>query len=295
MKRWLIRLAWITGAVAVLSIADVLLAPPPADHPYFSVSPVGLDVIAHRGGAGLRPEATLAAFDHAAALGVDILEMDVRATADGTIVVLHDATVDRTTDGSGPVAEMSLEALRNLDAGYHWTDDDGRSFPYRGKGIRVPALAEVYQHFSHKRMVVEMKVRTPEFAQALCKQTREAGMGHRVLVASFDHATLRTFRQACPGVATSMSTREVQAFVTLARLRLAALASLAAVALQVPERAGGVEVLTTSLLETARDRNLRVHVWTVNDESDMRRLIDLGVHGIMTDRPDRLLVLRGRL
>jgi glycerophosphoryl diester phosphodiesterase len=294
--RRVLRLALaVVGAAGAAWLAIGLLARPAPAHPYFALERPGVQVIAHRGGAALRPEATLAAFAHAARLGADILEMDVRATADGAIVVLHDATVERTTDGRGAVAELSLEALQRLDAGYRWTDDGGRSFPYRGKGFRVPTLAQVYAQHPRLRMVVEMKVRTPEFAQALCRLTRASGMGERVLVASFDHATLRAFRQACPEVATSMSTREVQAFLALARLRLAALASPDAVAVQVPERLGDLEVLNATLLAAARSRNLRVHAWTINEEADLRRLIDLGVDGIMTDRPDRLLALRGTL
>jgi glycerophosphoryl diester phosphodiesterase len=291
--RWVRRAAWAVGAIAIAYAAALLLARPVPPHTYFTAERPGVQVIAHRGGAGLRPEETLAAFEHAASLGADILERDVRETADGAIVVLHDATVERTTDGSGPVAELRLEALRGLDAGYRWTDDGGRSYPYRGAGIRVPTLAEVYQRHARMRMVVEMKVRTPEFAQALCRLTREAGMTERVLVASFDHATLVAFRQACPEVATSMSAREVQVFIAMTRLGLSSLASPDAVALQAPDRIGDFEVLAPSLVAAARRRNLRVHVWTVNEEPEMRRLIALGVDGIMTDRPDRLLALRG--
>lgn len=282
----------IAAAAAWLAVA--LLARPAPPHAYFADERPGVQVIAHRGGAGLRPEATLAAFEHAAELGADILEMDVRATADGAIVCLHDATVDRTTDGSGPVAELTLEALRRLDAGYRWTADGGRTYPYRGKGVQVPALEEVFKRHPRMRMVIEMKVRTAEFARSLCKLTRDAGMAQKVLIAAFDHDSMQAFRQACPEVATSMSTREAQAFMALGRLRLAALSSPDAVALQAPERLGDFEVLTPSLIAAARSRNLRVHAWTINDEEAMRRLIALGVDGIMTDRPDRLVALRGR-
>lgn len=288
------RAALAVGVVIVAYAAVTLLARPAPPHPYFTGERAGVQVIAHRGGAALRPEATLEAFAHASALGADILEMDVRATVDGAIVVLHDATVDRTTDGSGPVAELALENLRELDAGYRWSPDGGRTHPWRGKGLRVPTLEEVLAHLPRARVVVEMKVRTPEFAQALCRRARAAGAAQRLLVASFDHATLRAFRQSCPEVATSMSSREVQAFWLLARLRLAGVSSPDAFAVQVPERLGDLEVLTPSLVAAARTRNLRVHAWTVNEEAEMRRLIGLGVDGIMTDWPDRLVALRGR-
>ena len=254
-----------------------------------------MQVIAHRGGGGLRPEETLAAVEHAAELGADMFELDVRATVDGAIVLLHDATVDRTTNGKGLVAEIRLSELRKLDAGYRWTMDGGKTYPYRGKDIRVPTLEEVFKRHPRLRMVVEMKVRTAEFAQSLCKLTREGGMSQYVLVASFDYESLHAFRQACPEVATSMSAREARIFVGMAKIGLASAYSPDAMALQVPERFGSIEVLTHGLVQAARGRNLRVHAWTINDEAAMRRLIELGVDGIMTDRPDRLLALRDRL
>jgi glycerophosphoryl diester phosphodiesterase len=291
-----LRLALFALLAAGLAwLAAVLLARPAPAHPFFALERPGVQVIAHRGGAGLRPEETLEAYDHAARLGADILEIDARATADGAIVCLHDATVDRTTDGSGAVATLTLAELRRLDAGYRWTQDGGRTFPYRGKGLQVPTLEEVLKRHARSRMVIEMKVRTPDFARSLCSLARDAGMAQRVLVASFDYATLDAFRQSCPDVATSMSQREAQIFWLLGKLRLAAASSPDAVALQVPERFGGVEVLAPALIAAARGRNLRVHAWTINDEEAMRRLISLGVDGIMTDRPDRLVLLRRRL
>jgi len=153
----------------------------------------------------------------------------------------------------------------------------------------------VFKRHPRMRMVVEMKVRTREFAQSLCKLTRDAGMAPRAIVASFDHDTLDAFRQACPEVATSMSAREARVFVSLAKIGLAAAYSPDAAALQVPVRIGSVEVLTRAVIRAARERNLRVHAWTVNDDETMRSLVNDGVDGIMTDRPDRLLALRGKL
>lgn len=282
-------------AAAIAWIAAVQLARPAPAHAFFASERPGVQTIAHRGGAGLRPEETLEAFANAEALGADMFELDVRATADGAIVLLHDATVDRTTDGQGAVAGINLIELRKLDAGYRWTQDGGKTHPYRGKGIQVPTLEEVFKRHPRMRMVVEMKVRTAQFAQSLCELTREAGMSQHVLVASFDHENLHAFRQACPEVATSMSAREARLFVSMARIGLASAYSPDAAALQVPERFGSLEVLTQGLVQAARGRNLRVHAWTINDDATMRRLIELGVDGIMTDRPDRLLALRNRL
>ena len=125
-------------------------------------------VIAHQGGEWLRPSNTLVAFDHAVELGVDVLEMDIHQTQDGVIVLMHDATVDRTTDGSGAIKEMSFAEIRELDAGYYWTDDDGATYPYRGQGIQVPTLEELFQRYPDMRMNIEIKQETPSMVRPFC-------------------------------------------------------------------------------------------------------------------------------
>lgn len=249
--------------------------------------------IAHQGGRGLWPENTLYAFAHAEKLGVDVLEMDLRATVDGEIVVMHDATVDGTTDGSGRVDEMTLAEIRELDAGYRFEDAAG-TFPHRGTGLTVPTLEEVLSAFSTARLILEMKEFTPELAASLCEILDEDRATERVLVASFDHDSMLTFREACPTVATSATMREGLLLYQLNRMRLASLYRSPALALQIPERLGETRVVEPRLLELADAFNVKVQVWTVNDEADMKRLLDMGVHGIMTDYPDRLLRLMGR-
>ncbi len=273
-------------AAGGIGAALLLYAGPAPGHPYFDTA-AKLEVIAHRGGAALRPENTLAAFLHAAELGADVLEMDVRISADGAIVVIHDATVDRTTDGSGTVAGLTRERLRALDAGYRWSPDGGKTFPYRGRGLRVPAFEEVLERVPATRMVVEMKQFAPPSAAALCALIRRAGMQRKVLVASFADDALRAFRNACPEVATSMSALEARLFAALQGLYVPA-----AVALQVPDRMGDTVLVTPELLATARGRNLKLHAWTVNDDARLRELVRMGVDGIMTDYPDRLLRIR---
>jgi glycerophosphoryl diester phosphodiesterase len=290
MRRTVLATAGVLGLLAAGVpgfMAFVALPAPP--HPYFEGEQPRVQVIAHRGGAHLRPENTLEAFAHAVRLGADILETDVRATADGEIVCLHDATLERTTDGAGPLAAFTLAELRRLDAGYRWSQDGGLSYPFRGKGIAVPSLAEVLQALPRARLVVEMKPAEPAFAEALCALIRRHGAARRVLVASFAHEPMLAFRAACPEVATSLSAREAGVFHALHRWGLAALYPAPAPALQMPARLRDTELATPELLAAARGRNFRVHVWTVNDEERMVRLARLGVHGIMTDRPDLLL------
>jgi glycerophosphoryl diester phosphodiesterase len=265
-----------------------------ADHPFFKGDGPRTLVIAHRGGAGLWPENTLHAFARAAESGADMIELDVRSTADGALVVFHDATVERTTGGAGAVGEMSLGELKRLDAAYRWTPDGGKTFPLRGGGVVVPTLEEVFEALPEMRFVIEPKRGTPSAAQSLCRVVRGRGMGEKVLVASFNQTVLDEFRRECTGVATSAGPGEVSKFLALSKAGLGASYTPAMQALQIPEYAGGVRVITGSLVEAAHERNLKVHAWTVNDEASMRGLIALGVDGIMTDYPDRLLSLLGR-
>jgi glycerophosphoryl diester phosphodiesterase len=273
--------------ILVILLGGVWLQARPAPpHPYFAAA--GFQVIAHRGGRGLGPENTLAAFRRSMAAGADVLEMDVRTTADGHLVVLHDATVDRTTDGSGAVNEMTLAQLKTLDAGYRWTADQGRSFPFRGRGITVPSLSEVLAAFADTPFITEIKEKQPEVSQPVCDLLHQHGQISRVLVASVHAGVLKRFRQVCPGAATSAGPSEALWFYLFGRAGLASLYSPAMQALQVPVTFIGLEVVTSQFVAAAHARNMTVAVWTVNAEETMRRLITAGVDGIMTDYPDRL-------
>jgi glycerophosphoryl diester phosphodiesterase len=266
-----------------------------AVHPYFKQDTPGRPlVIAHRGGAGLWPENTLYGFERAAGLGVDVIETDVRATADGELVLFHDETLNRTTDGAGRVRQLTLAELKRLDAGYRWSPDGGQSFPLRGRGLTVPTLGEVFDALPTLRFNIEPKHSEPSIAAPLCRLIREHGMESRVMVAAFRDTAVEQFRRECPEVATSASAAEVAGFLALQRSGLAGSYGPRMQALQVPERAGSLHVLSAGFVAAAHARNLRVHAWTVNAEDDMRRLLALGVDGIMTDYPDRLLKLLGR-
>jgi glycerophosphoryl diester phosphodiesterase len=253
-------------------------------------------VIAHRGGAGLWPENTAHAFRQAAALGVDVLEMDLHATSDGALVVIHDATVDRTTEGVGSVKALTLAELKRLDAGYRWTADGGRTFPFRGKGITVPTLREVLEEFPGVRLNIDIKQAQPSPVKSFCRTLRESGAAgsvqSRVTVASFNSSTLTEFRRECPEFATSASMDEVFALsADLQAGRDIAAGTTRTRLVQVPERAFGQGWLTAELVAAAHRGGVEIHVWTVNEEASMRRLLALGVDGIMTDYPDKLIAL----
>jgi glycerophosphoryl diester phosphodiesterase len=250
--------------------------------------------MAHRGGKGLWPENTLYAFERAVDLGVHVLEMDIHSTADGVLVVIHDDTVDRTTDGRGPVQGMGLAELKTLDAGYMWSSDDGQTFPYRGQGIAVPTLEEVFAALPATPMNIEIKPAEPAVAVPLCQLIRDHGMQDRVLVASFHEQAIQAFRDECPEVATTASQNQVVALFVLAQAFLDLIYSPAIQAVQVPEYRGNLHVLTPQFIDAAHRRHLEVHAWTINDVEGMQRLLDLGVDGIITDYPDRLMELLGR-
>ena len=257
----------------------------PAQRPgaaYLAGAPL---LIAHRGGAGLAPENTLLAFSRAHEWwGSDILELDVNLTRDGEAVVIHDATVDRTTDGVGRVRDLPLPVVQGLDAGFRFTPDGGRTHPFRGRGIGVPTLGEVLRMLPGVRVNIELK--DAQVGERVVEVIREQRAEGRVLLA----AGRRGYRRSAGGYAgpVSASGEELRAFHLLHTLRLARTFRGGVDALQMPHRHRGREVVSSRLVRAAHDRNVAVHVWTVNEEAEMLRLLQMGVDGIVTDRPDRL-------
>lgn len=258
-------------------------------HPYLAGAPI---LCAHRGGARLAPENTLEAFRHAVERwGADMLEMDVHRSRDGRIVVIHDPTVDRTTDGSGRVSGMDWTEIRELDAGHAFRDLDGEP-SHRGRGVRVPSLDEVLEAFPRTRLNVEVKA--ADAAAGTAELVRCHGATGRVLLAA-EHERNRAGARGYPGP-WGASRRQLLSFWILHRTPLSFLYTPDADALQVPERWKGRPVVDRRFVREAHARNLPVHVWTVDDPDAMRRLLKLGVDAIQSDRPDllaRVLVERG--
>ncbi|MCP4425486.1 MAG: glycerophosphodiester phosphodiesterase [Chloroflexi bacterium] len=254
-------------------------------------------VLAHRGFRGQYPENTMPAFQKAADLGVHGLEMDIHRSRDGVLIVCHDATVDRTTDGSGLIKEMTLAELKRLDAGYRWTADDGhladygRPFPFRGRGITIPTLEEVFAAFPQFWINVDIKQSSPGIVRPFADLIRQYEMTDKMMVGSFDAETVSQFRRECPEVATAASEAEARRLFILSRLGLSRLYRGAALALQLPEWSDRHHVVTRRFVQAAHQRGTAVHVWTVNEIGDMERLLAIGVDGLITDYPDRLLKL----
>ena len=251
--------------------------------PYFA--PPRPRIFGHRGAAGVAPENTLPSFALAAALGAAYLELDVYATADGEIAVMHDPLLERTTDGSGPVSAHTWAQLAGLDAGYHFTHD-GRTFPYRGQGVRIPRLRDVVREFPAHRLNIEIKQGGASVADAVLDVLRLTAGLDRVLLAAEHDDIMHCIRDAVGDrVATSMCVGEVVDFV--GRLQRDDWHGYlpAGQALQIPPAHAGIELVTPASVAAAHRSGLEVHVWTINDAVEIERLLDLGVDGVMSDLP----------
>jgi glycerophosphoryl diester phosphodiesterase len=277
-------------------IASVIVNPKAPAANYYATAPKAL-VIAHQGGDGVWPGDTMFAFEKAVEIGSDVLEMDAHITQDSRIVLMHDETVDHTTDGTGLIEDMSLDELKRLDAGYDWSTDDGVTFPFRGQGIQVPTLDEVFQKFPQLRYVIEIKLTQNPIDKPLCDLIRQYQMQDKVLVASFHDVAMKNFRSTCPEVATSASRTEVRNYVLLSKAFLWGFYFPKFQTIQPPwnpEDSLGIQIMTARFIRESHAKNIRVEPWTVNDPQLMKLDIDWGVDGIITDRPDLMVdVLRG--
>jgi glycerophosphoryl diester phosphodiesterase len=239
-------------------------------------------VFAHRGGSLLRPENTLAAFDHGLALGADGLEFDVHLSRDGVVVVHHDATLERTTNGRGRLASHTAAELAALDAGRHFGAPD---YPYRGRVGGVPTLADVLRRYPRIPVIVEMKVNDPALARRTIDEIRAADAVDRVALGSFGTRALRAARAYEPGIATGSSREETRLALYRSWFRCPVREPPFDV-YQVPERSGATRVVSPRFVRDAHRAKLAVQVWTVDDARDIRRLLAWGVDGIISDRPD---------
>ena len=241
-------------------------------------------LVAHRGGAKLAPENTMPAFRAAVdAWGADMLELDVRLSRDGVVVVIHDETVDRTSDGTGPVGAYSLAELQGFDAGYRFVDVRGEH-SFRGAGVTFPTFEDVLTAFPGMRLNVEAK--EPQVAGPLVDLIRRHDAQHRALVAAEFERSRRSVRgYKGPWGA---SRHHVFLFWLLNRLPGGSPYTPGADVLQVPMVWKRLRIVTPDLVRRAHERNLPVQVWTVDDPDEMRELLAMGVDGIQTDRPDLL-------
>jgi glycerophosphoryl diester phosphodiesterase len=234
------------------------------------MTPTGFMAIAHRGASSYAPENTFAAFDLAIEMGARHLELDVHFSSDGHLVVIHDDTVDRTTDGSGPVTSRSLAALTALDAGA-WFDP-------RFKGERIPTLGAVLERYWGAHLHVELKGHSAGLAQRAVDMIRSSGIATNVTITSFQKAQLEETRAYAPELPTGWLVGEVSDAV-VAQARAMGLTQLC-------PRAGAV---TPELVSRLHAEGLVVRAWGVATEDLMRRVVTAGADGMTVNFPDKLL------
>jgi glycerophosphoryl diester phosphodiesterase len=248
--------------------------------------------IAHRGSRVLWPENTDASFQGAYDLGYRHFETDLHLTADEVLVCFHDPTVERTTNASGRVGDLSLAELQALDAGYR--HDTAEGFTFRDSGVTIPTLEWLLTTFPDTSVVVDMK--SDGLAGPLAALIDDLGAHERVIVGSFSDARLVEFREITDGrVPTSVGPTDARLWVLASRVGRGARAG--ASALQLPTHMRGIRVVDEKLVSAAHVAGLQVHAWTVNTIPEMTRLLDIGVDGLITDRPDLLrdlLIERGQ-
>ena len=262
---------------------------------------------AHQGGAWEGPSSTLHAIDAAIACGATAVELDVHATLDRHLVVCHDETVDRTTNATGQICERTLDELRHLDNAYWWAPgadvspglDEG-AYPLRGRApedpmLGIATLAEVLERYPGVLVNLDIKRTAPDvesYEELLAEELRRYGRRDDTIVASFSDVAIGRFRAAAPEVPTSLATLETAEFYRAVHDG-SAVGATAGIALQVPARFGEIVVVDQRFVTRAHDEGLAVHVWTINDAEQMRRLLEVGVDGIISDTPSVLVdVLR---
>ena len=247
------------------------------------LDPAARPVIGHRGAAALAPENTLISFERAVADGADAIEFDVHVSADGHAIVIHDPTLERTTDGRGAVSELTLERIRAVDAGARFTRD-GIAHPYRGRGVRVPTLSEVLDRFPALPMLIEIK--TARARQSVRRTLEAHDAASRCVIGSFDHRALAIFR-AAPWHA-SASQRDMLRMIAHITLGLP-LGHSRYEALSIPTHWKGLPLPVARITRSARALGRSVHIWVVDDPREARRLRDIGVAGIISNDPAAIL------
>ena len=246
-------------------------------------------VIGHRGASARAPENTLPSFARALEEGADAIELDVHVTADGVPVVIHDPTLDRTTDATGAVAALPLARVQAADAGARFTADGGRTYPWRARGVRVPTLDEVLVAHPDTPMIVEIK--TPAASPAVAHALREHDAASRCVLMSFEAAALEPFAHG--GWMLGATSREAVALLAPAPLRPRA-ESLRYRILCVPETWHGVPIPMHRLAAAAARLGRPTHVWVVDDPARARRLWRRGVAGVVTNQPAEMIAERDR-
>ena len=203
-------------------------------------------------------------------------------------MLLHDETVDRTTNGKGRISDLTLKEAKTLNAGYWWTENDSLSFPFRTLNIKIPTFYEFLTNFKDYKLNIEIKQHDNFIAKKLCESIKENQIQDNVVIGSFNDEVLDEFRFHCPDVATSPGRDEIRTFYGFSYVYLDKFYSPKSDIYQLPEFFRTTHVLTERFINAAKRKNIPIFVWTVNEPDEMRRFIEMGLNGIITDYPDRL-------
>lgn len=245
-------------------------------------------LMAHRGSRILGPENTFDAFDIAHQSQADVLEVDIRLSRDKAILVFHDETLERVTNGYGKITNHTLIQLKHFDAAYHFKTEDGEAF--RGRYIRLPTLGELFEAYPDIRINIDMKDKNPVAAELLVDSISKASAENRVLVGSFHQTVIDHFRNIAPEIPTAASPKEVSQFYALSKIPIKASDAKCA-ALQIPPQFGWLNLSSKRFVNFAARSSLPIHYWTINTSDDIKRLLEAGADGIVTDRVDIALTV----
>ena len=253
-------------------------------------------VVAHRGDSKHFPENTIEAFLSAVKMNIDVIETDVHLSKDNVIVIWHDDTLDRNTNGKGRIEDHSLEELLEFDAGYTFTLDNGKTFPFRDKGVKLCTLEEALIKCPKQRFNIDLKTESPKIVDEFIKVIRSLKAEDRICCASFHLSNLEDVREKAPDILTSITRQEVKSFIFKQKLHiLPKILSDRKIIFQVPTQEGHIKVITPSFIKMMHKRGAIIMVWTINDEKEMERLYKMGVDSIMTDDPRTLIKVAKRL
>jgi glycerophosphoryl diester phosphodiesterase len=261
-------------------------------NPFRSARPL---VIPHGGGDGLFPENTMLAFEKTMAMGADVVDVDVSRSKDGVLIAFHDPTVTRITGQPGRVRDLTFAQLQRLDAG--WAFTSAKKFPFRGKGLTIPSLEDILKRFPSALLSLDLKDESTSMNTPVCDLLTRFGRSNDVFVGSNNDAQILQFRQLCPKVRTSATMVDVYANRD-ARAANDPNYMPAVTVDQPPYRSGTRTLVDEASLTWAHAHGVAILTWVVNDPKDMEHLIDIGVDGIYTSYPDRLIALlkkRGKL
>lgn len=249
----------------------------------------GYTHISHRGASGESPENTMEAFKIAVEKHqTEVLEMDVHSSKDGVIVVIHDSTLERTTNGRGKVKEYTYEELKKLDAGYWFKKNENNIYPYRNKSITIPSLIEVINTFPGLKFNIEVKQKNPSIEHTVINIIRELGVTNKVILGSSNISVSRKLKKLAPDIASFCNRWDVILFYVLNKLNLSFLYRPKHQAIQTTANTILINNVQPSMINTAHKKGMLFHVWTINNERDMEKYLNMGVNGVITDYPDKL-------